>query len=95
MVDVNYLGQGAVYVDSNKYVLDHFDDFFVVLFEKNNKVNKLVILKEKFTIDAKEGDLLEIQINEGKSGYDFKIIQDEVDETKQRVLDLIEGLKRK
>ena len=55
-------------MDSTKYVLDHFDDFFVVFFEKNNKANKLVILKDKFTIDAKEGDLLEVNINKRKVG---------------------------
>lgn len=81
-------------VESNKYVLDHFDDFFVILFGKNNKANKLVILKEKFTIDAKEGDLLEIYINKDKSGYDFKILKEEADETKQRLLDLIANMEK-
>lgn len=78
---------------SNKYIVDRFDDFFVVLLEKNNKANKLVILKEKFTIDAKEGDLLEVHVKKDKSGYDFKALQEETDDTKQRLLDLIEGMK--
>ena len=82
-------------MDSTKYVLDHFDDFFVVFFEKNNKANKLVILKDKFTIDAKEGDLLEVKINEEKSGYDFKILNEVTDDARQRVLELIDEMNRK
>jgi hypothetical protein len=82
-------------VDSTKYVLDHFDDFFVVFFEKNNKANKLVILKDKLTIDAKEGDLLEVKINEEKSGYDFKILNEVTDDARERVLQLINEMNRK
>ena len=82
-------------MDSTKYVLDHFDDFFVVFFEKNNKANKLVILKDKFTIDAKEGDLLEVKINKEKSGYDFKILDEVTDDARQRVLELIDEMNRK
>ncbi|WP_391116450.1 DUF3006 family protein [Psychrobacillus sp. L3] len=78
---------------SNRYIVDRFDDFFVVLLEKDNKANKLVILKNKFTINAKIGDLLEIHINKDKSGYDFKALKEETDVTKQRLLDLIEGMK--
>ncbi|WP_166462460.1 DUF3006 family protein [Psychrobacillus vulpis] len=81
-------------MNSTKYVLDRFDDFFVVLFEKDNKANKLVILKDKFTIDAKEGDLLEVQVNQNKSGYDFKLLKDETDVTRQRLLDLIESMNK-
>ncbi|WP_144510910.1 DUF3006 family protein [Bacillus sp. FJAT-22090] len=79
---------------TNKYVLDRFDDFFVILFEKNNKTKKLVILKDKFTVEAKIGDLIEIHINEDKSGYDFTILKEETNNTKQRLLDLIEGMKK-
>ncbi|MFJ8063376.1 DUF3006 family protein [Psychrobacillus sp. NPDC096426] len=79
---------------TKKYILDRFDDFFVVLFEKNNKVNKLVILKDKFTIDAKIGDLIEVHMKEDKSGYDFTILKEETNQTKQRLLDLIEGMKK-
>lgn len=79
---------------TTKYILDRFDDFFVILFEKNNKSNKLVILKDKFTIDAKEGDLIEVHINEDKSGYKFKILKEETNETKQRLLDLIESMRK-
>ena len=82
-------------MDSTKYVLDHFDDFFVVFFEKNNKANKLVILKDKLTIDAKEGDLLEVKINEEKSGYDFKILNEVTDDARERVLQLINEMNRK
>ena len=82
-------------MDSTKYVLDHFDDFFVVFFEKNNKANKLVILKDKFTIDAKEGDLLEVNINKEKSGYDFKILNEVTDDARERVLQLINEMYRK
>jgi len=82
-------------VESKKYVLDHFDDFFVILFGKNDKSDKLVIMKEKFTIDAKEGDQLEISINEEKSGYNFKLIKEEADEKRKRLLDLIENLEIK
>ncbi|PZX06936.1 hypothetical protein C7437_10137 [Psychrobacillus insolitus] len=82
-------------MDSTKYVLDHFDDFFVVFFEKNNKANKLVILKDKFTIDAKEGDLLEVNINKEKSGYDFKILNEVTDDARERVLQLINEMNRK
>lgn len=78
---------------SNKYVVDRFDDFFVVLFEKDNRTNKLVILKNKFTINAKVGDLLEVHVKEDKSGYTFKALQEETDVAKQRLLDLIEGMK--
>ncbi|ALC84695.1 hypothetical protein AM499_01870 [Bacillus sp. FJAT-22090] len=78
---------------ANKYVVDRFDDFFVVLFEKDNKANKLVILKDKFTINAKVGDLLEIHFNKEKSGYDFIALKEETDDAKQRLLDLIEGMK--
>ncbi|TQR18421.1 DUF3006 domain-containing protein [Psychrobacillus vulpis] len=86
--------KGLFVVNSTKYVLDRFDDFFVVLFEKDNKANKLVILKDKFTIDAKEGDLLEVQVNQNKSGYDFKLLKDETDVTRQRLLDLIESMNK-
>ena len=86
--------EGLFVVKSNKYVLNHFDDFFVVLFGKDNKADKLVILKDKFTIDAKEGDLLEISINEDKSGYNFKILEEETNETKQRLLDLIKNMEK-
>ncbi|GGA37115.1 MULTISPECIES: DUF3006 family protein [Psychrobacillus] len=79
---------------TKKYILDRFDDFFVILFEKNNKANKLVILKDKFTIDAKIGDLIEVHMNEDKSGYDFKILKEEANETRQRLLDLIQGMKK-
>lgn len=82
-------------MESTKYVLDHFDDFFVVFFEKNNKANKLVILKDKFTIDAKEGDLLEVNINKEKSGYDFKILNEVTDDARERVLQLINEMNRK
>ena len=82
-------------MESKKYVLDHFDDFFVILFGKNDKSDKLVIMKEKFTIDAKEGDQLEISINEEKSGYNFKLIKEEADEKRKRLLDLIENLEIK
>jgi len=51
-------------------------------------------LKEKFTIEAKIGDLVEVHMNEDKSGYDFKILKEETNETKQRLLDLIEGMKK-
>ncbi|MFF2755355.1 DUF3006 domain-containing protein [Psychrobacillus sp. NPDC058041] len=78
---------------SNRYVVDRFDDFFVVLLEKDNKTNKLVILKNKFTINAKVGDLLEVQVNEDKSGYTFTALKEETDVAKQRLLDLIEGMK--
>jgi hypothetical protein len=78
---------------SNKYVVDRFDDFFVVLLEKDNKTNKLVILKNKFTINAKVGDLLEVHVNEDKSGYTFTALKEETDVAKQRLLDLIEGMK--
>ena len=81
-------------MSSNKYIVNHFDDFFVVLLEKDNKTNKLVILKEKFTINAKEGDLLEVQINKEKSGYDFKLLEDETNDAKQRLLDLIAGMNK-
>ncbi|MFJ7827084.1 hypothetical protein [Psychrobacillus sp. NPDC096623] len=81
-------------MSAKKYVLSHFDDFFVVLFEKDNKANKLVILKDKFTVHAKEGDLLEVEINPDKSGYNFKMLEEEGDSTKQRLLDLIENMKK-
>ncbi len=81
-------------MESKKYVLDHFDDFFVILYGKNNKSDKLVILKEKFTIEAKEGDLLEISINEDKSGYNFKLVKEETDEAKRRLLNLIENMEK-
>ncbi len=79
-------------MEPKKYVLDHFDDFFVILFSKNDKSDKLVILKEKFTIDAKEGDQLEISINDEKSGYNFKLLKEEKDEKRKRLLDLIENM---
>lgn len=81
-------------MSAKKYVLSHFDDFFVVLFEKDNKANKLVILKDKFTVQAKEGDLLEVEIKSDKSGYNFKMLEEEEDSTKQRLLDLIENMKK-
>ena len=81
-------------MSSKKYIVNHFDDFFVVLLEKDNKANKLVILKEKFTINAKEGDLLEVQINKEKSGYDFKLLEDDTNDAKQRLLDLIAGMNK-
>lgn len=81
-------------MSTKKYLLHHFDDFFVVLFEKNNKANKLVILKDKFTVNAKEGDLLEVEINQDKSGYNFKILEEEADDTKQRLLNLIENMNK-
>lgn len=81
-------------METKKYILDHFDDFFVILFGKNDKSDKLVILKEKFTIEAKEGDLLEISINESKTGYNFKVIHEEADDKRQRLLDLIENMDR-
>ena len=81
-------------MEAKKYILNHFDDFFVILFGKNDKSDKLVILKEKFTIDAKEGDLLEISINEEKTGYEFKIIHEEADDKRQRLLDLIENMEK-
>lgn len=81
-------------MSSKKYIVNHFDDFFVVLLEKDNKTNKLVILKEKFTINAKEGDLLEVQINKEKTGYDFKLLEDETNDAKQRLLDLIAGMNK-
>ena len=81
-------------MSTKKYLLHHFDDFFVVLFEKENKANKLVILKDKFTVNAKEGDLLEVEINQDKSGYNFKILEEEADNTKQRLLNLIENMNK-
>lgn len=81
-------------MSTKKYLLHHFDDFFVVLFEKENKANKLVILKDKFTVNAKEGDLLEVEINQDKSGYNFKILEEEADDTKQRLLNLIENMNK-
>jgi len=81
-------------LSTKKYLLHHFDDFFVVLFEKENKANKLVILKDKFTVNAKEGDLLEVEINQDKSGYNFKILEEEADDTKQRLLNLIENMNK-
>lgn len=81
-------------MNSNKYIVDRFDDFFVVLLEKGNKANKLVILKDKFTINAKEGDLLEVHIKKDKLGYEFKALKEEIGGSKKRLLDLIEGMKR-
>ena len=62
--------------------------FLLFYFEKDNKANKLVILKDKFTVNAKEGDLLEVEINQDKSGYNFKMLEEETDNTRKKIIRL-------
>ena len=81
-------------MNSNKYILDRYDDGFGVFLEYQNEESQLLIKQEEISSSVKEGDIVEIHFLED-NGYRFQVLETETTAKKQTVNELIEKLKNK
>ena len=81
-------------MNSNKYILDRYDDGFGVFLEYQNEENQLLIKQEEISPSVNEGDIVEIHSLED-NGNRFQVLETETSTKKKTVNDLIEKLKNK
>jgi len=82
-------------VNSNKYTVDRFDEGFAVLLLKTNENIQLKIPQEQLSSNVNEGDILEIELDEMGRIINFKVLEEETKDMKDKVEELINKLKNK
>lgn len=78
---------------TNKYTLDRIDDGFYVFLKRDDESEQLIIPLEEVEINLSEGDIVEIEMNE--SGYQFNVLIEETEITRDKVSSLLDKLKNK
>lgn len=76
-----------------KYTLDRIENDLFVFVEKGNEGNQIEILKDYVPLAIVEGDIIEIENDNGL--YNFKQLNEEIEIRKNDVQSLIDKLKNK
>ena len=76
-----------------KYTLDRIENDLFVFVEKGNEGNQIEILKDYVPLGIVEGDIIEIENDNGL--YNFKQLNEEKEIRKNDVQSLIDKLKNK
>lgn len=76
-----------------RYTLDRIEDGFYVFLYYDNEQRELVIPVSELSVTLTEGDVVELYIIEGH--YKVRILQEETEDLKKKVADLLEKLKSK
>lgn len=82
-------------MNSNKYTVDRFEGDLAVLLQKADESVELNALKDSLPKDVSEGDLLEITFTDDGAISTVTILEEETNEIKETVSNLIEKLKNK
>lgn len=76
-----------------KYTLDRIENDLFIFVEKGNEGNQIEIMKEYVPLGIVEGDIIEIENDNGL--YNFKQLNEELEIRKNDVQNLIDKLKNK
>ena len=76
-----------------RYTLDRIEDGFYVFLLSDDERQELVIAVAEISAELAEGDIVELRKTEGV--YEVRVLQQETDDMKKKVTDLLEKLKNK